>query len=703
MNRSTEGFTQMGGEGANWIGEAPFSKRKHVFQNLGDGTYIHSGSLAIRAAHAAGVNITFKILYNDAVAMTGGQSLDGGITVPMIVNQVLAEGAREVVIVTDEPYKYPADSGIPQTVGIHDRRDLDSVQRRLRDIEGVTVLVYDQTCAAEKRRRRKRGTFPDPDKRAFINAAVCEGCGDCSKKSNCVAVAPLETALGTKREIDQSACNKDFSCVEGFCPSFVTVHAPKMRKAKAGAKPDTTTSDLLVGLPAPTMPSLEKPYTVLVTGVGGTGVVTISAVLGQAAHIEGKGFGGIDMTGLAQKGGAVACHMRIATSADDIHAIRAGVANADLVLGCDLVVTASNKVLETIRPDHTAIVYSTHEQNVATFTLNPDYRLPGRKLIRAIEERAGSGPLAAIDGHHYAVRLFGDSIASNMFMLGFAYQLGHVPIGADAIEDAIELNGAAVAMNKQAFRLGRLAAHDRAALDRLVAAGQETRAKPAATETLDTVVALRAGLLEQYQDAAYAERYRAIVARLAEAEARATPGRTAFAIAAAKGLHKLMAYKDEYEVGRLYSAPQFRQSLDAAFESHGRLEFHLAPPLLARRDKSTGEPRKMRFGAWMLPAFGLLAKGKRLRGTAFDVFGYTAERRLERKMIGDYEAVLNELAAGLTAANHALAAQIASLALDIKGYGHVKHRNYEAVKKREAQLLAQFRDPAPTPVLRAAE
>jgi indolepyruvate ferredoxin oxidoreductase len=701
MNRSTEGFTQMGGEGANWIGEAHFSKRKHVFQNLGDGTYIHSGSLAIRAAHAAGVNITFKILYNDAVAMTGGQSLDGGITVPMIVNQVLAEGAREVVVVTDEPEKYPLDSGIPRDVEIKHRRDLDAVQRHLREIEGVTVLVYDQTCAAEKRRRRKRGMFPDPDKRAFINPAVCEGCGDCSKKSNCVAVSPLETALGTKREIDQSACNKDFSCVEGFCPSFVTVHSPKLRKSKSGVSPDPVMAEKLAKLPAPRLPSLERPFTMLVTGVGGTGVVTISAVLAQAAHIEGKGFGSIDMTGLAQKGGAVACHMRIAQSSDQIHAIRAAVSSADLVLGCDLVVTASNKVLELMKPEHTAVVYSTHEQNVATFTLNPNYRLPSRKLIQSIEDRVGAGPIAAVDAHFYAARLFGDSIASNMFMLGYAYQLGHVPIGAEAIEDAIELNGAAVNMSRRAFRMGRLAVSDRAALDGLLE--REPVAAKKAAEALDDVVALRAGLLADYQDDAYAARYKSTVARIAEAEARACPGRTGLAIAAAKGLYKLMAYKDEYEVGRLYASPQFRAALDEQFESHGRLEFHLAPPLLARKDKTTGEPRKIRFGAWMMPVFSLLAKGRKLRGTALDVFGYTHERRLERKMIGDYEAVLAELVERLTPANHALATQVASLALEIKGFGHVKLRNYTQVKAQEAELLARLRDPGSTPVARAAE
>ena len=689
MNRQTEGFTQMGGEGANWIGEAPFSKRGHVFQNLGDGTYIHSGSLAIRAAHASGINITYKILYNDAVAMTGGQALDGHISVPMIVNQVRAEGAKKVVIVTDEPFKYPANSGIPADVEIYDRRDLQTVQEALQEISGVTVLVYDQTCAAEKRRRRKRGLFPDPDKRVFINPAVCEGCGDCSKKSNCVAVSPLETALGTKRMIDQSACNKDFSCINGFCPSFVTVHGAKIKSAKS--KGSDQRADALAALPDAKQPALtHTPYSMIVTGVGGTGVVTISAVLGQAAHIENKGFAAIDMTGLAQKGGAVACHMRFAAVPEAIHAIRVGIAHADLILGCDLVVTASNKVLETVKPDQTAVVYSTHEMNVATFTLNPSYKLPGGALVRAIEDRVRKGPLFAIDAQRFAEKLFGDSIASNMFMLGYAYQLGFVPVGPEAIEAAIALNGAAVEMNRNAFRTGRLAAHDIKAVDAMM----PVEHKPVAMlETLDGVVAHRMGLLTDYQDADYAKRYEATVRALAAHERDKAGGRAGLALAAAKGLYKLMSYKDEYEVGRLYSAPEFKAALADQFASHGRLEFHLAPPLLARRDKATGEPRKMTFGAWMLPLFGLLAKGKRLRGTTLDVFGLSAERKLERKMIGDYEVLLGEIGQRLTPANHGLAIQLAANALDIKGFGHIKLRNYEQAKVRESKLLAQLRAP----------
>jgi len=697
MDRSTEGFTQMGGEGANWIGEAPFSKTKHVFQNLGDGTYIHSGSLAIRAARAAGVNITFKVLYNDAVAMTGGQSLDGGITVGMIVNQVLAEGVEKVVVVTDEPHKYPSGF-IPRGVPVYHRRQLQSLQKELREVPGVSVLVYDQTCAAEKRRRRKRGLFPDPDKRVFINAAVCEGCGDCGVKSNCVAVVPLETPLGTKRAIDQSACNKDFSCLNGFCPSFVTVHGAKVRKADTTQVADSGIVNMLAGLPEPRLPALDRPFTMLVTGVGGTGVVTLSAVLGQAAHLEGKGFGAIDMTGLAQKGGAVACHMRVAREVAQIHAIRAGVAGADLVLGCDLVVTASNKVLETVKPDHTAIVYSDYEMTTADFTRNANLKVPGAALRHAIEARAGKAPVHALDAHTLAVKLFGDSIAANMFLLGYAYQLGHVPIGSRAIEQAIELNGAAVEMSRNAFRFGRLGAHDTAALARMLGPSALAKSKP---QSLEELIADRAAQLADYQDQALAERYRARIASIGEAERHLAPGLSGLTAAVARGYHKLLAYKDEYEVARLFTGPAFEAALSEQFQARGKLSFHLAPPLLARRDKATGEPRKLEFGRWVLPVFRLLAKGKRLRGTAWDPFGYTQERKLERQMIADYERLLDELSQRLSPQTHATATALASLPLEIKGFGHIKLRNYKAAKAREAALLAQLRNPAAA--LKAAE
>ena len=694
MDRSTEGFTQMGGEGANWIGEAPFSKRPHVFQNLGDGTYIHSGSLAIRAALAAGINITFKLLYNDAVAMTGGQKLDGDLTVPQMAAQLAAEGVARVVIVTDEPERYGWSSSLPRGVPVYHRRELQSVQENLARTPGVTALIYDQTCAAEKRRRRKRGLFPDPDKRVFINEAVCEGCGDCGVKSNCVAVIPRETELGRKRAIDQSACNKDFSCLEGFCPSFVTLHGAKVRKSKVADR--SGVAAMLGALPEPKLPALDEPFAMLVNGVGGTGVVTVSAVLGQAAHIAGLGFGSIDMTGLAQKGGAVACHMRFAKSPTDIHAIRLGAGSASCILGGDLVVTASNKILETVKPDATAVVYSTYEMTTGDFARKPDLEVPGAALREAIAERVRGGPLHAIDAHDYAVRLFGDSIGANMFLLGYAYQLGQVPIGQDAIEQAIELNGAAVAMNREAFRFGRLAAHDRAALDRIAA----PHTAPRSLETLDEIVEYRARHLAAYQDEALAGRYRTRVRALADIEAARTPGAAGLAAAVARAYHKLLAYKDEYEVARLYTDGSFSRAVEAEFEGVRRMEFHLAPPLLSRfyRDKRTGAPRKIRLGSWIMPVFRLLARGKTLRGTRWDLFGYASERRLERRMIADYERLLDEIESRLSPATHATAVALAALPEDVKGFGHIKDASLAKAKKREAFLLAELRNPAPVKV-----
>jgi indolepyruvate ferredoxin oxidoreductase len=701
MDRSTEGFTQMGGEGANWIGEAPFSQRPHVFQNLGDGTYMHSGSLAIRAAVVADVNVTYKVLYNDAVAMTGGQAIDGGTTVSQIAAQLLAEGVKQVEVVTDEPDKYGATSPLPAKVSVHHRRDLMAVQNQLAEIEGVTALIYDQTCASEKRRRRKRGTFPDPDKRAFINEAVCEGCGDCGTVSNCVAILPDETEFGRKRKIDQSACNKDFSCVEGFCPSFVTLHGAKPKKSAGAASGHEGLTQMLASLPEPQQPSLDEPFAMIVTGVGGTGVVTISAVLGQAVYIEGKGFGSIDMTGLAQKGGAVACHLRIARNADEIHAIRVGVGAADLVLGGDLVVTASNKVLESIQPDETAVVVNTYEMITGEFTRNPDLRVPGATLLQSISERVRGGQLDTLDANDYAVRLFGDSIASNMFLLGFAYQKGHLPVGAAAIEQAVELNGAAVEMNRQAFRLGRLAAHDNAAVDRIAKPkGLTEKAEP---PTLDELVERRADYLIAYQDEALAARYRAMVNWIADLEKDRAAGRSGLADTVAKAYHKVLAYKDEYEVARLYTDGRFDAEVSKNFDGVTRIEFHMAPPLLSRfwRDPVTGHPRKIRLGGWVLPVLRLLAKGKSLRGGRWDVFGYSAERRRERDLITDYEALLERIGDKLTPETHAVATALAGIPLEIKGFGHIKEANQQRAMLRWKELLDELENPAP--VRQAAE
>ncbi len=696
MDRETTGFTQMGGEGANWIGEASFSKRNHVFQNLGDGTYNHSGYLALRASCAAKVNVTYKILFNDAVAMTGGQKHDGDLTVPVIARQVAAEGVERVVVVTDEPGKYPAGTLWPAGLTIHHRDELDAVQRELAAVPGVTVMIYDQTCASEKRRRRKRGQFPDPDKRVLINERVCEGCGDCGVKSNCVSVQPLETEWGRKREIDQSSCNKDFSCVNGFCPSFVTVHGAKPKKS-AGAVGGV---DTWPELPEPAHPEIHGTYGVIATGVGGTGVVTIGAILGMAAHLEGKACGMIDMAGLAQKGGAVYSHIRLANDPADITAIRVPARGADVVLGGDLVVAGTKKVLAAVKPGKTIVVVNTHEVLPGDFTRNADYSLPTERIKRTIREAVGESQTHFIEASRLAQALFGNALAQNIFMVGYAYQFGALPLSAAAIERAIELNGEAVAMNKAAFLWGRRAAHDPAAVE-AIATPKGTVSSDARrlSQSLDEVIARRVADLTLYQNAAYAARYKALVDKVRAAEGAKVSGRGGLAEAVAKNLYKLMAYKDEYEVARLYADGAFRAQADAAFDGDLRFEFHLAPPLLARPNTATGEPRKITLGPWMMKGFSLLAKLKGLRGTAFDVFGYTQERKTERALIADYERTVGELIAKLDPANHALAVAIASVPEKIRGFGPVKVRHLEAAKAEEKDLLARFRDPlAPTAV-----
>jgi indolepyruvate ferredoxin oxidoreductase len=696
MDRSTSGFTQMGAEGANWVGEAPFSKRGHVFQNIGDGTYNHSGYLAIRAAIASGVNITYKILFNDAVAMTGGQANDGGLTVPQIARQVAAEGARRVVVVTDEPHKYAAGEDWPDGLTVHHRDELNRLQVELAAIPGCTVLIFDQTCAAEKRRRRKRGTFPDPDKRVIINELVCEGCGDCGVVSNCVSVQPLETEFGRKRIIDQTSCNKDFSCVKGFCPSFVTVHGAKLptRRALAGAT--------VPALPEPKLPPIKGTYDIIITGIGGTGVVTIGGVLGMAAHLDGKGVGVIDMAGLAQKGGAVYSHMRIANDPDDIHAIRVAAASAELIIGGDIVVAGTKKVLGTVKPGQTDMVVNLAEFLPGDFTRNINFTLPTERLKRAIERAAGAEKSYFVDATRIAGALLGNSVSANIFLVGYAFQVGALPLTAKAIEHAIELNGEAVEMNTMAFRLGRYAAADRAAVEKL-AAPKEVDDVRRLSQSLDEIIARRVVFLTDYQNAAYAARYRALVEKLKAAEAARAPGKQGLAEAVARYLFKLMAYKDEYEVARLYAGDDFARQVRATFAGDDlRFEFHLAPPLIARTDGRTGAPAKMSFGPWMMTVFRLLAKLKGLRGTAFDPFGYTQERRTERALIADYEALLAEIVERLTPENHHLAVGLAAIPEKIRGFGHIKARSLHVAKADEAALLAQFRSGAPA-LLKAAE
>ncbi len=699
MDRQTVGFTAMGGEGAQWVGQAPFSKRGHIFQNLGDGTYNHSGALAIRFALSSDANVTYKILFNDAVAMTGGQPHEGSLTVDMIARQVRAEGVDRIAVVTDEPEKYAGVAEFPAGATVHHRDDLDAVQRELREVKGVSVLLYDQTCAAEKRRRRKRGTFPDPDKRVIINELVCEGCGDCGVQSNCVSIQPVETEFGRKRRIDQSSCNKDFSCVNGFCPSFVTVHGAKVRRAEGAAG----RADPLAGVPDAPLFALDRDgWASIIDGVGGTGVVTVGAILGMAAHLEGKGCGMIDMAGLAQKGGAVFTHVRIARSPEDIHAIRISAGKADLVLGCDLVVSGNKKVLAAVRENHTIFVANTTEVMPGDFARSADFFLPTERLKKAIRTAAGEDRAHFFDATKTAAALFGNSLGANMFMLGFACQHGGLPVSAEAIEKAIEMNGEAVAMNVAAFRWGRRAAHDPASVRDLVVQATGRKAEPAPAATLDDVVARRVAFLAAYQNAAYARRYADRVAAVRKAEQAAAPGSTALAEAVARNLFKLMAIKDEYEVGRLYSDGSFMRQLSAQFQDFDRLEFHLAPPILGRKD-AAGNSKKSSFGTWMMRGFKVLAALRGLRGTPLDPFGYTAERRMERRLLADYERDVETILGRLTAERLDAAVALASVPALVRGYGHVKAAAVKRAEGERARLVERLSAAGEKRVLEAAE
>ncbi|MES2228093.1 MAG: indolepyruvate ferredoxin oxidoreductase family protein [Pseudomonadota bacterium] len=695
MNRSTVTFSQMGGEGVSWVGQAAFTTDPHVFANLGDGTYFHSGLLAVRQSIAAKVNITYKILFNDAVAMTGGQPIDGTLKVPEMTRELDAEGAVKVVVVTDEPQKY-TDAGIAarlaKGVTVRHRDDLDAVQRELREIPGCTVIVYDQTCATEKRRRRKRGTLVEPAKRVVVNELVCEGCGDCSVQSNCLSVEPLETEFGRKRRINQNTCNKDYSCVKGFCPSFVTVEGGKFVGQKKGpgksARPDPFT---LPALPEPALPLAEAPWGILVAGVGGTGVITIGQLLGMAAHLEGKGIVTQDSAGLAQKGGATWSHIQIANRADAIRTTKVGTAEADLVIGCDPIVAANKSTLAVMREGRTFVAMNTHGTPTASFVMNPNWQFPAANCNTAVVTAVGAASVGTLDAEALAVQLVGDSLYTNPLMLGYAWQKGRIPLGLAAITRAIELNNVQVENNKLAFEWGRRAAHDPAAVQALLkpeGSGSQVIQFVRKTVNVDDMTAKRAEFLTAYQNAAYAQQYKACVEKVRAAEAPLNS--TKLTEAVARYLFKLMAYKDEYEVARLHSDPAFLATIAAQFEGDYTLNYHLAPPLTAKRN-AAGELQKSRFGPAMLTGFRWLAKLKGLRGTAFDVFGRTEERRTERALIGEYRASIDELLASLDAGRLALATEIARIPEEIRGYGHVKERHLAAVRPKWAALMAQWR------------
>ena len=686
MNRSTLPPTHMGGEGLNWAGIAPFSNLDHVFQNLGDGTYFHSGLLAIRAAVAARLNITYKILVNDAVAMTGGQPVEGHLSVAQITHQLRAERVTRIAVVSDDILKYGSRPAFAAGVTVHHRTELESVQNELREVHGVSAIVYDQVCAAEKRRRRKRGQLADPDRRVFINELVCEGCGDCSVQSNCVSIEPVETPLGRKRRIDQSSCNKDYSCIGGFCPSFVTVEGARLRKPAEKRLP----AELIGMLTAPSRSNEVSPVSILVTGIGGTGVVTVGAVLAMAAHLDGFSVTAFDMTGLAQKGGAVFSHLRIAPQDALLGAPRIGLSGADVILGCDLVVTASAEALRTVDPGRTRVILNTHLVPTGEFQQKPDIDFQETDLLGTIVQAAGEPHTLALDATTAMLRVFGDTLATNMFLVGFALQTGLLPVRLQTLERAIELNGTAVALNKQALTLGRLAADQPIAFASFVSEtiAPEARREP---ESYDELVAQREAFLIDYQNDAYARRYRSFVDRVLRIECERTRKPAELATAVARNYFKLLAYKDEYEVARLHTMHQFRSELASVFEDGYRIRYQLAPPLLARTDPLTGQPRKMEFGSWMGSVFKVLARLKGLRGTSIDPFGYTVERRLDRQLIKDYEARIEMILSGLNDERHALAVELARLPEQIRGFGHVRARNVAAARKGECKLTAEWR------------
>jgi indolepyruvate ferredoxin oxidoreductase len=693
MDRNTTTFSQMGGEGVAWVGQAPFSKESHVFANLGDGTYYHSGLLAIRQAISAGVNITYKILYNGAVAMTGGQPVEGGLSVAQITRELHAEGVRDIVVVTDAPQKYAGVTDLAPGVTVHHRDALDAIQLRLRDAPGVSVIVYDQYCATEKRRLRKRGKIEDPKRRVVINPLVCEGCGDCSEQSNCLSVEPIETEFGRKRAINQSSCNKDFSCLKGFCPSFVTLEGAELRKPEAAAGPSL---QALPPVPEPEVPDPIRAdragggcYGILVAGVGGTGVITIGQILGVAAHIEGKGIVTQDAAGLAQKGGATWSHVLIADTPEHIHTTRIAMAEAELVLGCDPIVSADRETLSRVRRGHTFVALNTHGTPTASFVHHPDWQFPAAACRAAIDQAAGPEQVAGFDADAAALRLLGDAIYANPMLLGFAWQKGWIPLGRAALLRAFELNGVQVEKNKAAFEWGRRVAHDPRGIAALAAAEQviELVKRP----SLDELIQRRVDFLTAYQNAAYARKYADFVAQVRAVEEPLHS--TVLTEAVARNLFKLMAYKDEYEVARLQSDPAFLRSLQQQFSGDFKLHYHLAPPLWSKRN-AKGELVKREFGPWMGVAFRLLAPLKVLRGTVFDPFGYTAERKRERALIQRYRDTIGELLQGLGAASPArvnLALRIARLPEGIRGFGHVKQRHLDQVLPQWDGLLQQWR------------
>jgi len=696
MDRATIGFTQMGGEGVPWVGQQPFSHDQHMFANLGDGTYFHSGLLAVRQSITSGVNITYKILYNDAVAMTGGQQVGErpeGHSVVQIAQSMRAEGTTKITIVTDEPEKYAQVDGLPSGIAIEHRDALDRIQREFREIKGTSIIIYDQTCATEKRRRRKRGSLVDPAKRVVINELVCEGCGDCGVQSNCLSVEPLETELGRKRQINQSTCNKDYSCVKGFCPSFVTVEGGQLKKKAKGIHPSPFD---LGTLPEPVIPSTQcfggDVWGIVVAGVGGTGVITIGQLLGVAAHLEGKGIVTQDAGGLAQKGGATWSHVLIGTTQDDIRTTRVSMAAADLIIGCDPIVVANKETVLRMREGRTHVALNSNAMPTAAFVTNANWQNPAEACVGAVVKAVGAGAVGLVNADAAATKLLGDSIYTNPMMLGYAWQKGWIPLEKASLMRAIELNAVAVDNNKTAFEWGRRAAHDGAAFEKLLNPGQVvtfTKRTP-----LDDMIAKRVAFLTDYQHAAYAADYQAFVEKVRAVDTKAGEKNLALTEAVARYLFKLMAYKDEYEVARLHTDAAFQAQINAQFEGDFKLHYHLAPPLFAKHNDK-GELQKQQFGPAMRTVFKVLAKLKGLRGSAFDLFGRTEERQQERALISEYRASIDEILGvlGRTPERYPQALGIARIPEQIRGFGHVKARHLVVARQNWATQLAELRQP----------
>ncbi len=700
-DRNTEYAAQMGAEGTLWVGLHRFIDLDHSFQNLGDGTYFHSGILAVRAAISSGANITYKMLYNDAVAMTGGQPLEGEMSVEMMANQLYWEGVEPIVVVTDEPDKYPASVTWPPGTEVRHRDELEKTQRELQKCKGVSAIIYDQTCAAEKRRRRKRGLFPDPDKRLFINEDVCEGCGDCSTQSNCMSVQPIETEFGRKRRIDQSSCNKDFSCQDGFCPSFVSVEGGRLRKAEK-SHTDEELEAIFSRIATPEIPPLENTCNILLTGIGGTGVLTVGAILGMAAHVEGRACSVMDITGMAQKGGAVLSHIRLGASRDCINAPRLWSDSADLLIGCDLVVSAGAQVTGLVRREANVVVNS-DVLPTAQFQRDQNIDFSKESMLGVLGQLVGDERLSEVAATRLATRLMGDSIATNVFMLGYTLQKGFIPLSVASVEKAIELNGVAVTSNLHTLAWGRLAAQDLQAVESLLAesGSGEGREQPV-SDTPELALQRRVEALTAYQDSTYAEQYRNYVERVREAEARLDISDTTLSETVARYLYKLMAYKDEYEVARLYTSGDFERRLKQQFEGDFKLRFHLAPAILSPKNPKTGQPRKIEFGPWMFLAFKVLARLKVLRGTALDIFGYHRERRRERQLIVEYRDGIERMMSELDRDNYSLLVEIASLPEIIKGYGHIKNDNIKDYATQLAMKTAQWKNGKGRVLARAA-